>query len=68
MTVAWTYLLLGIGAFAVAMGLVCMSFGLAMLFSGDTGGLFGCAIGAMNLALGILLIRNTTGDDDDQGT
>ena len=52
-----TYLGLALGSLLVAMGIVCLTYGLVMIFGGDAGGLTGCGIGVVNLVLGFSRIR-----------
>ena len=64
MTDVWTYLGLAVGALLVAMGVVTLTFGLLALFSGDLGGLLGCAIAVMCLFLGFSRIREVNEEDE----
>ena len=63
MTPVLTYIILAASALTIAMGVVCLTFGLLILFGGDLGGLWGCAIGAMCLFLGISRIRQINQED-----
>ena len=63
MTAVWTYLALAGCAVIIAMGVACLTVGLLKLFSGDFGGLVGCAIGAMCLFLGISRLRQINQED-----
>ena len=51
------YLIIGIGSFS--MGVACLSFALLLLLGGDPAGLFGLAVGAINLYWGCWGLRKS---------